>query len=472
MASIIVCGGGVIGLAAATMLARDRHQVTVLEADGEGPPAAPAAAWEHWPRKGVAQFRQPHNVFPRFRQVCDEELPELPGRLAAAGCRQVDPLGSPADGGMLPPSLSDHEPRPGDEAFRYVTGRRPVVESVVAALAAEQPGLVIRRGERAAELIAGPPSIPGVPHVAGVRTSAGQQLRADLVVDAMGRRSRGAELLTKLGARPPHTEAETSGFAYYTRYFTGPSQPPMRGPVLMPLGTISLLTLYGDNDTWSVTIYTSSKDASAKALRDAETFGRVIGACPLQAHWLDGQPVTGVLPMAGITDRYHRFVVDGTPVATGFAAIGDAWACTNPSGGRGVTIGIMHAQLLRRTARTHLGNPAAFARAWDEGTERAVSPYFRNQISADHVRLAEMTALREERPWSPPDSPLGRLVNAAAYDPEAFRAFLATVLCLALPQDVLTRPDISDTLEWIGDKTPPPFPGPDRPRLLQLLSGS
>jgi len=252
-------------IAAATMLAWDRHQVTVLEADGEGPPAAPAAAWEHWPRKGVAQFRQPHNVFPRFRQVCDEELPELPGRLAAAGCRQVDPLGSPADGGMLPPSLSDHEPRPGDEAFRYVTGRRPVVESVVAALAAEQPGLVIRRGERAAELIAGPSSIPGVPHVAGVRTSAGQQLRADLVVDAMGRRSRGAELLTKLGARPPHTEAETSGFAYYTRYFTGPSQPPMRGPVLMPLGTISLLTLYGDNDTWSVTIYTSSKDASAKA---------------------------------------------------------------------------------------------------------------------------------------------------------------------------------------------------------------
>ena len=312
----------------------------------------------------------------------------------------------------------------------------------------------------------------GVALGGGGRTSAGLELRADLVVDATGRRSRGAGLLTALGARPPYTEAETSGFAYYTRYFTGPSQPPMRGPVLMPLGTISLLTLYGDNGTWSVTIYASSKDAPAKALRDADTFGRVIGACPLQAHWLDGRPVTGVLPMGGITDRYHRCVVDGAPVATGFAAIGDAWACTNPSGGRGVTIGMMHAQLLRHTVRTHLGDPAAFARAWDEGTERAVYPYFRNQISADHVRLAEMTARREERPWSPPDSPMGRLVNAAAWDPEAFRAFLATVLCLALPQDVLTRPDISDTLERIGDKTPPPFPGPDRRRLLQLLSGS
>jgi 2-polyprenyl-6-methoxyphenol hydroxylase-like FAD-dependent oxidoreductase len=469
MASIVVCGGGVIGLAAATMFARDRHQVTVLEADSDGPPEAPAAAWECWQRRGVAQFRQPHNVFPRFRQVCDAELPELPGRLAAAGCRQVDPLGPPERGGVLPPGLSDREPRDGDGAFRYVTGRRPAVESVIAAVAAEQPGVVIRRGVRATGLIAGPPAIPGVPHVAGVRTSAGQELGADLVVDAMGRRSPGAGLLTALGARPPHTDAETSGFAYYTRYFTGPSQPLMRGPVLMPLGTISVLTLYGDNGTWSVTLYASSQDAPVKALRKAEVFTRVVRACPLQAHWLDGQPVTGVLPMAGITDCHHRFVVGDTPVATGFAAVGDAWACTNPSDGRGVSIGIIHAQLLRHTVRRHLGDPAGFARAWDEGTERVVFPFVRNQLDADRVRLAEMTALREGRAWAPPDSPMTRLASAAAWDPDAFRAFLATIMCLALPQDVLGRPDISDTIERIGDKTPPPFPGPDRRRLLQLL---
>ena len=47
--------------------------------------------------------------------------------------------------------------------------------------------------------------------------------------------------------------------------------------------------------------------------------------------------------MAKIEDRYHRFVVDGEPVATGVVAVGDAWACTNPSLGRGATLALVHA---------------------------------------------------------------------------------------------------------------------------------
>ena len=144
----------------------------------------------------------------------------------------------------------------------------------------------------------------------------------------MGRRSRAAELLGALGAREPYTEAEDCGFAYYSRFFTGPSRPALLAPPLVSVGSISLLTIEGDNDTWSVTVFASSCDAPVKALRDTECFTRLVQACPLQAHWLDGRPITDVLPMAGILDRYRRFVVNGRPVATGLAAVGDAWACT------------------------------------------------------------------------------------------------------------------------------------------------
>ena len=49
MSSVIICGGSVIGLATAMMLARDGHEVTVLERDGT-PPAPAGQAWQDWQR--------------------------------------------------------------------------------------------------------------------------------------------------------------------------------------------------------------------------------------------------------------------------------------------------------------------------------------------------------------------------------------------------------------------------------------
>jgi 2-polyprenyl-6-methoxyphenol hydroxylase-like FAD-dependent oxidoreductase len=465
MASIVVCGGGVVGLCAAMMLARDGHEVTVVEADPDPPPAAPLDAWTSWRRKGVAQFVQPHNLFGRFRRICDQELPGLTDRLLDAGCVWVEPLKT------LPPSIEDTAARPNDDRFRYVTGRRPVVEAAIAAAAEDEPGVSVRRGVRLSGFVGGTPAIAGTPHVGGVRTDDGEEIGADFVVDATGRRSQAPKWLGELGALEPYEEAEDCGFVYYTRYFGGPERPERLGPPLTALGSISVLTLDGDNDTWSVTVFAMMGDTPLKRFRFDDCFDRVLRACPLQAHWLDGEPLTDVFAMAGVLDRYRRFVVDGKPVVTGFAAVGDAWACTNPSAGRGLSVGLIQAQLLRRCVRDAIEDPAAFAAVWDERVQEQVAPFYRNQIAFDRVRLGQMRAIRDGVEPPPLDWPLARLAAVAGYDADLFRAALETIQCLALPQEVLLRPGVQEKIDSLtGQVEVQPTPGPDRRQLLELLA--
>ena len=119
-------------------------------------------------------------------------------------------------------------------------------------------------------------------------------------------------------------------------------------------------------------------------------------ACPLHAHWLEGEPMTGVLPMGGVLDRRRRLPADGT--LTGVALLADAWACTNPSVGRGMTFGLMHGALLRDTLREHEGGSAAFAAAWDEATEREMAPWYEATVAADRARHGPAAGGARRRP--------------------------------------------------------------------------
>ncbi|MBV8813436.1 MAG: FAD-dependent oxidoreductase [Verrucomicrobia bacterium] len=470
MSTILILGGGVVGLSTAMMLARQGHSVTVLERDSQPLPGSPEEAWHAWGRRGVAQFRQPHYLHPPVSPLLESHLPDVKEALLRAGCITFDGLAT------MPPSITDRMPREGDERFITITGRRPTIEYAVASVAEKL--ISVRRGASVAGLLTGRSAANGIPHITGVRTLDGEDLSADLVIDAMGRASKLPNWLEAIGARRPIEEAEDSGFIYYTRFFRSGTgvMPAYRSLVQTYFHSFSLLILPGDAGTWSVTVVISSGDPVLKNLRNPKYWGALIAACPLHAHWLDGEPITDVVSMAGTIDRYRRFVQDGAPVATGIISVGDSWACTNPSLGRGITMGLMHAAGTVEVVQQQLANPLALALSHDCMTEARVAPWYRDTIEIDRRRLAGINAIIEGRPE--PDQPAdpraqtGKALSVAMmYDADLFRAGVELRSLLALPHEVMARPGMVDRiLEVAGSHEAVLPPGPSRQELLGMLA--
>ncbi len=461
MASIVVAGGGICGTAAAIMLARDGHDVTLLERDPDPVPDSPEAAWA-WNRRSVGQFRMPHIMLARGHGVMRAELPDVVERLVAAGGLVFDQ----AEG--LPIDLDD-------ERFTTVTGRRTTIEWALATAAADEPGVDVRRGVAVAGLLTGSAATDGVPHVAGLRLAGGEEIAADLVVDATGRRSPTTDWITEIGGRAPEEEAEDFGFTYTGRFFRSAdgSVPELPGAVLTPAGSISLLCIPADNGTWSTTVYSASSDAPLRRLRDAATFERVVRECAGFDAWLDGEPISDMVSMSGIVDRTRHFVVDGAPVVTGMVSIADAHACTNPSIGRGMSLGLLQTVVMRDTVRTHLDDPLALALAFDEATRTEVDPWHDSTRAIDRGRIAEIRAAidgREPEP-DPTRGVAAALFTAATVDEQAARWAMEILGCWTLPAEVFSREGaIKHVLGVAKDVPPPPQVGPDRERLLELVS--
>jgi 2-polyprenyl-6-methoxyphenol hydroxylase-like FAD-dependent oxidoreductase len=472
MSDVVISGGGMGGLTNAMLLARDGHQVTVLERDPAPPIDEPDRAWEAWERRGVNQFRMLHFLLPRWRELIEQELPEVAAELDARGALRYNFVASAPDelkGGV----------QPGDDRFETLTARRPVIEGAVATVAESTPGVTIRRGVAVEALLAGAESAPGVPHVVGVRTDDGEELRADLVVDASGRRSALPRLLEAIGARAPHEELEDCGFVYYGRHFRSPdgSLPPAIGPLLQHYGTISILTLPADNGTWGIGVIASANDTAMRGLKDPLKWEAVVSSHPLVAHWLDGEPLSDdVAVMAKIEDRYRRYAVDGQPVATGVVAVGDAWACTNPSLGRGITIGLYHALVLRDLLRRQTPDDAmAFATAFDQVTTEQVEPWYRTTLWYDRHRLGEIEALLAGSTYEP-DDPAWDLIKgldvALTQDGELLRSFGELVSLISRADDVFSRPGVAEKIQTLGGGwRDVPTMGPAREDLVATVQG-
>lgn len=463
---VVIVGAGLTGLSAGVLLARAGHRVTVVDRDPEPPPASAERAWRDWQRPGVSQLRQAHLMLPRWREEMERELPEL-----------LDDL---LDGGALRTNLLHLQPEsvtggrwPGDERFDAVTARRPVLEACLARLAATEPGLVVRRGVGVTglEVAYGRRS----PRIRGIRTTAGG-IDADLVVDAAGRHTRLPRWVATLAGVSPPEHREDCGFVYYGRHFRarGGVLPAGRGAVLTHYPSLSLLTIPGDLGSYCLVAVTGSRDGELRSLRDESSWSALMASVPVAEPWLAaGEPITGVLPLAGLQDVRRSYVDQGRPLVTGLVAIGDAAVATNPSLGRGATIGLLDACALRDTLATTSATPRELVLAYDQTVATRVRPWVDLTTRFDRHRLGELEADRAGvayRTDDPAWAMTTALLAGAERDPALARASARIGGMLATPADVLADPALAQRVSAHLGAPRYPAGAPTRDELVAAAS--
>ena len=252
--------------------------------------------------------------------------------------------------------------------------------------------------------------------------------------------------------RAPSEARAPAGLVYWSREFRTPDgrTPTGLGPALSHHPGLSVLTLPGDNGTFSVALATRTDDLAARSLRHVPEWERV-ARMSAAAPWLErGEPSSDVVPIAGIEDVVRSYVVDGRPVVTGLVAVGDSAVATNPSLGRGASIGLMHATVLRDVLNAE---PREVELELAAASAERVQPWVDATTWFDQHRLAEMGAeVRGEdyRTDDPGWAMSVALRRGAATDPVLARASSRIGGLLALPPDVLADPAVGARLgPWL-----------------------
>src|SRR3954467_5425936 len=172
---VVVVGGGVAGLGAALTLARRGHEVTVIERDDTPMPRSADEAFD-WDRRGAPQVRHSHAFLARLVGLLKSDYPDLYQQLLDEGATEM------RFGDDLPPTMTDFQPEPGDEAMVMLACRRTTFEWVLRRAALAEGKVEFRTGVAVSGLLA--ETNAGLPNIAGVRLADGTELPSDLVAVA------------------------------------------------------------------------------------------------------------------------------------------------------------------------------------------------------------------------------------------------------------------------------------------------
>jgi hypothetical protein len=268
------------------------------------------------------------------------------------------------------------------------------------------------------------------------------------VIDATGRRSPIDQWLKDIGAHSSAMSWAECGVAYFSRHYRlreGAALPaPRTTRTVAALDEFTVGIWGGDNNTMQLAVAPLARDHRFKVLRYPEVFTAVLRTVPTYARWLEAlDPITDVYPMGGVHNTLRRLVVDGTPVATGLAAVGDSVCTTNPTLGRGLAVALSCVVDLLETLDEHRDDVTAQALAMDALVAEHVLPFYEDQAAIDSARLAILrhTIFDAPAPSGPSTLPdrvtFTQLRTAALFDATAFRAFWRIMGMIGRPGDVL-----------------------------------
>jgi 2-polyprenyl-6-methoxyphenol hydroxylase-like FAD-dependent oxidoreductase len=332
--------------------------------------------------------------------------------------------------------------------------RRETLERALRDTVAREPGLELRTGHAESVLVDGG-------RATGVRVD-GEDLPADLVIDASGRSGR----LTRNLAPPPAVAGDT-GVAYVDRQYqllAGAEPGPMTNPLAWQadLDGYQVIVFLHERGILSVLIVRPVDEPDLVHLREEAAFEAACRAIPGLAVWTDparARPITPVLAGGRLVNRFRK-----QADLPGLVLVGDSVCTTTPMYGRGLATTMMQARELLRLLDEHGDgpfDPAGFGR-W---CEERMRPWVE-----DHVRDDENT----RRLWAGEDVdldgplPTSLVAAAAAADPE-----IAPVLGPFL--GMITGPDSLRDVEPLAREVyrrgwrPTPADGPDRRELVSIV---
>jgi 2-polyprenyl-6-methoxyphenol hydroxylase-like FAD-dependent oxidoreductase len=464
--SVAVLGAGVTGLATALALGRAGHAVTLIERDdltvGEALDAP------DWRRQGIPHFLQAHSFTSRGRSELRALFPDVYLALLEAGARDVD----------LRPKLRGPL-RPEDEELQILGVRRALIEWALRGAVLREPGITVRSGVQVVGLDG---RLGDVPRVTGVQTSDGP-VRADLVVDAMGRRSPVPGWIEALGGQPMSEASSDCGVIYYTRYYRvreGASLPdgPWAPTPRADLGYGLFSTFPGDNDTFAGLIAIPPGDGELKVLRHAAAFDAATATMPALHAWTNvdtSTAFTDVLPMGSLQNTLRTFV-DGRPPTIGLISVGDALCHTDPVFALGLSFGLVEARELTAAIDAHGSDLEAVALEFDAAVREPMVERFANATAVDGLRLrawqGEAVDIAHRDGGAYPLFAFAAGNAAALVDGDVFRTMIRRNYFLdplsVLDDDVAMQARIERIFADLR-ATPRPRPGPSREELIEVM---